>query len=161
MGTQVHHATACYPQTNGLCKHFHRYLKMVLCAVLLDGNLVGRLPWVMPELHSAPYRETKAWMLHLPSWFSGNHSKFQGKFCQRVMALFRFLSRANFFRICSHSDSSPPWFLTVVCADEACYEPFFYSMMCPICLSNTILFTSLFRVLETGSKRFVVGCGRT
>lgn len=60
LGTQVHRTTAYHPQSNGLCERFHRSLKAALRAALVDGNWVGRLPWVMLGLRSAPKEDLDA-----------------------------------------------------------------------------------------------------
>ena len=60
LGTQVHRTTAYHPQANGLCERFHRSLKASLRAALSDANWLDRLPWVMLGLRSAPKADLDA-----------------------------------------------------------------------------------------------------
>ena len=54
LGTTHIRTTAYHPQTNGLVKHFHRTLKAVLCAKLMDPNWVDELPWVLLGVCTMP-----------------------------------------------------------------------------------------------------------
>lgn len=73
---------AYHPQANSLCERFHRLLKAALRAMLLDGNRVGRLPWAMIGLHSAPKEDLDAssaelvvgQLLHVPGEFLPKNS---------------------------------------------------------------------------------------
>ena len=47
LGTQVHHTTAYYPQSNGLVERFRRHLKSALRARRTGPNWTQELPWVV------------------------------------------------------------------------------------------------------------------
>ena len=60
LGVKIHRTTAYNPQGNGLCERFHRDMKAALRASLRDCDWVDRLPWVMLGLRSAPKEDLQA-----------------------------------------------------------------------------------------------------
>lgn len=72
LGVQVHHITTCYPQANGLCKHFHWSLKMALRAVLFDRPFAlgyARILAPKEDLNAVPAEPVLSQPLCIPGEF--------------------------------------------------------------------------------------------
>ena len=151
LGTQVHRTTSYHPQANGLCERFHRSLKASLRAALTDASWVDRLPWVMLGLRSAPKEDLDASPAEL---VFGQPLRLPGEFLPQSSAPVRTPSQTVFTPVPVHH-FSPRSFVPTELATARFVFVRHDAHRSPL----QPPYDGPFRVLEAGSKCFVLDMG--
>lgn len=159
LGVKLHRTTSFHPQANGMCERFHRTMKAALRAALTDSNWVDRLPWVLLGLPSAPKEDLQSSSAEL---VFGQPLRVPGEFLPGATAPGSVPAHRPVFRDAASAFAPVP---AHHCLPRS-YVPKDLMMAKYVFIRHDAHRSPLqppydgpFRVLEAGSKSFVVDMG--